>query len=124
MSESRLIGNGEGAGKKEIVTNGTNNHLDVNTPLLKDESGSPLVNLATFMDITVLITELREMKPETIQYFGSKSSKSRKLIEEELIFKNMIVNDCRCEGNNVVSALGHAFASGLGGTRGYEGSST
>jgi hypothetical protein len=94
----------------------------INTPLIQDQTGSPMVNLVTFSDISQVLDQLKATNPKVLNFFGNKNSKNRYTIEDSLSLTQLFVNECIQDESNVASPLGHAYACGLGSLKGYEGS--
>lgn len=95
---------------------------DIDEPLMKDELGSSFVNLMQFDVIDTVVTELRKTNMAGLHYYGSGSSKNRKLLEERLRSAYLVINDSPLQPCNVFAPLGHYHASGLGRIKGFDGS--
>ena len=93
----------------------------INTPLIQDQTGSPMVNLVTFSDIEQVLALLKPSKPASLNFFGSKGSKCRSAIEGSLPLRHLFVNECIQDDANVGTLLGNAFACGLCSLKGFEG---
>lgn len=89
---------------------------------MKDQPGSPLVSIIVFGNVSTVVDAIREQgKPTTVQFFGSKTSRSLVIIENSIRSAFLVINDWVTHQANVFSPIGVSNACGLGRIHGYEG---
>ena len=95
---------------------------DIDMPLIQDSEGSSsLITVIEFDTIETVISELRNLNPTAIHYYGATGSRSRKSLEEKVRSAYFILNDSPLQQCNVFAPFKHGYACGLGKIKGWEG---
>lgn len=84
----------------------------IEAPLMKDEIGSPLINIQVYTDISTVIEEINRIRPSTICYFGQQDGAMRQRIERSTNSQIFAVNDCPVQSGNIAAPLGSPYLCG------------